>query len=249
MRASIPYLALALSLAGPAASAAQDARVPLRPPAPLIVGGHDFGAPQVATQSEDGPHLHHRIFSAVGSAALGAGIGFFASHLASSDWQDPTRQSNRNAWAVAGGSLGFTVGLSFPVFGRGGGAIERRSVAPLRGRDAITAEQVREASVMNAYEAVRIYRPQWLVARTPDTLGDPVNCTRPVCPPEPGTLRETARVYLDQIHFGDTESLRQINALTISEIRFIEGPAATLRWGTGHNYGVIQVVTVGGRAG
>lgn len=226
--------------------------MPLRTPTPLVVTGHDLAAPPFAqAQSDDGPRLHHRIFSAVGSAALGAGIGFFASQLASSDWQDPTRQSNRNAWAVAGGTLGFTVGLSFPVFGRGGGGgggARPGSVPPLRGRDAITQEQIREASVMNAYEAVRIYRPQWLVARAPDTFGQPINCTQPVCAPEPGTLRETVRVYLDQQSFGRADSLRQINALSIAEIRFIAGPAATLRWGSGHNYGVIQVVTDGGGA-
>ena len=58
-----------------------------------------------------GPQWHHRVLTAFGAAALGAGIGYFASQLARGDWDDGPGQPklNRPVWAAVGGSVGLGV--------------------------------------------------------------------------------------------------------------------------------------------
>ena len=182
-------------------------------------------------QSSDSSGLHHRVFSALGSAALGAGIGFFASQLIRSDWQDGPgqRQLNRPLWAVVGGSLGFTLGFSFPL-SPGIGSVARAAPPLSGGRVAITHEELARATVSDAYELVLLLRPHWLIERPSDTIR--------------GTSGGTIRVYLDDFLLGGANQLRQINAQTIETIRFVSASVATTRWGVGHSYGAIQVVTM-----
>jgi hypothetical protein len=51
------------------------------------------------------------------------------------------------------------------------------------------------------------------------------------------------RVYVDDVSYGNINSLTNLNAGQVKEIRFIKGPDATTRWGTGHMAGVILVTT------
>ena len=119
---------------------------------------------------------------------------------------------------------------SFPISGRAGaaGAYERPSV----GRSVLSIEEIREVTVSDAYDAVRILRPEWLAQRPPDIIGDP----------DSGAIR----VYLDDFRLGGARSLIGLSVDTIDSIRFISAAVATARWGVGHARGVIQVVTTPG---
>lgn len=176
-----------------------------------------------------GPHWHHRVLSAVGGAALGAGIGFFASQVARGDWDDGPGQPqiNRTSWAAVGGSVGFAVGLSFPVVGRGLPEVGA-SVPP---HLIITADEMEEIVAMDAYEAVEVLRPQWLVLRPSSVIGEPPQQTLPV--------------YLDDFRLGDVDDLRGLSVQRIQSIRLISATIATARWGVGNSRGAIQVVTRG----
>jgi hypothetical protein len=183
----------------------------------------------VDTTSSNGSFWDNRFWSALGGAVLGAGVGYFASQLVRSDWDEIPGQSqaNRPAWATVGGSLGLAVGFSFPLSFGGGAAIP--APRAIESRYLITAEQIHGAVVATAYEAVRLFRPEWLVKRLPDIIGQ--------------SSSETMRVYLDDFLFGGIDSLREVNALTIEAIRFVPTSVATARWGVGHSYGAIQVLT------
>ena len=53
---------------------------------------------------------------------------------------------------------------------------------------------------------------------------------------------ERPAVFVDNIRYGDLEVLRDIPLIEIREIRFVSGPDATTRWGTGVVAGVIEVI-------
>ena len=94
-------------------------------------------------------------------------------------------------------------------------------------RDVITLEQVQTTRVDNAYELVRTLHPMWLRKRGSNTVqndGDIV-------------------VYLNDTRMGGPESLRAIEAITITSIRFYGPGPANFRFGTGHHHGAIQVST------
>jgi hypothetical protein len=161
---------------------------------------------------------------------LGAGVGYFASQLARGDWSEGPgqREMNRSLWAAVGGSVGLTLGFSFPILGRGASSMP--VAAPTHRRSILTGEEIREQVVPNVYEAVRLLRPEWLVeAAGPDVIG------------RPETGRKVA--YLDDARLGELDQLRDIHPGSVERVQFVPAAAATARWGVGHNYGVIQVVT------
>lgn len=51
------------------------------------------------------------------------------------------------------------------------------------------------------------------------------------------------KIYVDNVSYGNVESLSNINATQIKEIQYIKATDATTRWGTGHTGGVILVIT------
>lgn len=107
--ASLPAVVVALALLDPGPCLAQTSS-PLR---------HAPAAPGDAEGSHATP-LRSRVFSAVGGAVLGAGLGFFASQVATGDWDEAAGHDvNRPAWAAVGGSIGLAVGFSFPVSWQG----------------------------------------------------------------------------------------------------------------------------------
>jgi hypothetical protein len=226
MRASFLVLvAFVTALLHPAPVGAQQDQT--RPPASVgaAVPAFSLGSvPQAA-----GPTWRHRLLTAVGGAALGAGVGFFASQIARGDWDDGPGQPqiNRASWAAVGGSLGLAAGLSFPLVGRGppemGGSIPPHLI--------ITAEEMEEIVAMDAYEAVEILRPQWLVLRPASVIGEPAQQTLPV--------------YLDDFRLGDADDLRGLSVQRIESIRLVSAAIATARWGVGNSRGAIQVVTRG----
>ncbi len=186
-------------------------------------------AVEPATPNES-PHWHHRVLSALGSAALGAGVGYFASQLVRGDWSEgPGRGEpvNRSMWAAVGGGVGATLGFSFPIFGRGS-SDAAESIRDNR-RSVLTRAEISEHVLSNAYQAIELLRPEWLRQRPPDVWGQ--------------LSAATAVVYLDDQRLGPLSTLRDISVNDIESIRLVSVAEATNRWGTGHNQGVIQITT------
>ena len=98
-------------------------------------------------------------------------------------------------------------------------------------RNLITKTDLEGMEELTAYEAIRRLKPNWLQYRGQAVLT--------------GADRETLRVYVDRIFFGEAESLSTLTVRNIQEIRFLDPRQATLRFGTGHTVGAI-VITTGG---
>lgn len=182
-----------------------------------------------------GSSLHTRLLTALAGGAVGAGLGFFASQVFTSDWDTDTEHDvDRRPWAAVGGSIGFAVGFSFPLSGRGGSAPPVRA-APRGGPPPITADEMDGTGVRTAYEAVELLRPDWLIPRGSHTFRE--------------VATQRIRAYLDDVELGGVEALREVNAHDIASIHFLDTAAATYRWGAGHSHGAILVLTEDGSSG
>jgi hypothetical protein len=102
--------------------------------------------------------------------------------------------------------------------------VEPVSGAPSGPPNVITREQVDYlVGYRTAYELVRVLKPTWLRQRS--TRVDPV------------------RVYLDGMRLGNVRELSNISVESVQEIRYMSGPDATTRFGTGHSGGAIVVIS------
>lgn len=96
-------------------------------------------------------------------------------------------------------------------------------------RNLITSEQIEAAHVATAYDVIVKYRANFLHSRGPNSI-----------------ILKTAKeptVYLDNVEYGLISSLRNIPAVQVAEIRFIEGWDAMTKYGSDHVAGVIQIYT------
>ena len=99
---------------------------------------------------------------------------------------------------------------------------------PSSSSDRIMPSELLDVVADNAYDIVRQLRPQWLRSRGPTSVMEPQG--------------ELPSVYVDNMRYGDLLVLQDIPLAEILEIRFISGPDATTRWGTGVVAGVIEVI-------
>ena len=104
--------------------------------------------------------------------------------------------------------------------------------APRVDRSVITQQEMLEKHFQSAYEAVSALRTNWLQTRGTDSFNTP----------------SQVWVYVDNVKYGDVESLRGIHPSTILNIRHYDANEATARWGIGHGAGVIQVTTLTDRS-
>jgi hypothetical protein len=118
---------------------------------------------------------------------------------------------------------GFSISVLFSSCASSG---ERQ--APTRSSTVIPLDEIQASSASNAYELIQVARPSWLRGRGPTGFRDP-QPTLPV-------------VYFEDISYGSLDSLRGFSTQGIAEIRFIDPPAATMRFGTGHTGGIIQII-------
>ena len=96
-----------------------------------------------------------------------------------------------------------------------------------RRADYITGEEIvaSNASEMTAYDAVARLRPNWLAMHGKATHGS-----------------EYATVYVDGQRYGSVESLRNIQAYQVADIRYYDITQAGARFGVqGGTAGVIEV--------
>lgn len=101
----------------------------------------------------------------------------------------------------------------------------------LSSRELLTADEIAKTSAANAYDAVRMRRPEFLMPRA---RRSPNATTRPAARPV---------VYVNEVYHGDVESLGDILIRDVKEIRYLDPEEATLMYGSDHVAGVINVTT------
>lgn len=106
-------------------------------------------------------------------------------------------------------------------------ACSTTSASRMGSSDVLTRSEIETARASNALELLQQLRPQFLRSRGALSIRDPA-AGHPV-------------VYMNNMRYGDIESLRTIGIEEIDEIHYISAADATTRWGTGHAGGVIQV--------
>ena len=99
--------------------------------------------------------------------------------------------------------------------------------------DVVTGRDIPLAGGTSVFDGLRLLRPTFAVGPRRTTLRDPSG-TVPV-------------VYLDGTRVGDVEILRAMHHSELATMRYLDPPAATIRYGTGHTAGAILVVTHPGR--
>ncbi|MGV3710008.1 MAG: hypothetical protein ACO1Q7_14325 [Gemmatimonas sp.] len=90
----------------------------------------------------------------------------------------------------------------------------------------INRAQILEGSYRTAYDVVQALHPNWLSRRS-QRRGN----------------ADIIWVYVDNSRYGDVNSLRNVQASSINNIRRIDGGTATTRWGLGHGEGVLMIIT------
>lgn len=101
----------------------------------------------------------------------------------------------------------------------------------------LTQEELKDYSTV--LEAVQALRAGWLHERTPLVLA-PRTGTAPANP---------VWVYWDGTRAGDASYLGRISTSQVSRVIRYDARAASVRWGVGHENGVIYVVPAVGSAG
>ncbi len=97
-----------------------------------------------------------------------------------------------------------------------------------RDHGTLTREQIAENHFNTAYDAVEALRSNWLTVRGgADSFQTP----------------SEVLVYMDDVRLGNTDKLREVAASNIYYMRYLDGVAATGRWGVGHSAGVIYIST------
>jgi len=125
------------------------------------------------------------------------------------------------------------VAVSSGCSSSGGNTATGAPRAPSRQQDVITAAEIAEraAEASNALQIVQKLRPQMLTTRGRFSPADSSDAgARP-------------KVVVDGVAYGQIENLVNVNAVSVSEIRYLNATDATTRFGTGYVGGVILVTT------
>ena len=99
------------------------------------------------------------------------------------------------------------------------------------GREVLTAAEIVASRVTDVYQAVLQLRPEFLRRR-------------PIAPPLAQFSTTSIAVYLDDMPYGSTESLRQIPLERVRLIRYLSPTEANLKYGGSHSNGAILVTTL-----
>jgi hypothetical protein len=110
-----------------------------------------------------------------------------------------------------------------------GCATPRSGTKPSSDRNLLLSGEIERTSAVNAYDAVRQRRPEWLRRRGRSSIQN--------------ATADVLVIYLDGARLGSPQTLRSIAAGSILEIRHLDGPDATTRFGTGHAGGALLIRT------
>lgn len=109
-----------------------------------------------------------------------------------------------------------------------------------RNRDKIEVDELRASPSTNLYQLIRSKRPHWLNTRGRATMatvsGTGLDGSAVTATAEPEIV-----VYVDNARFGTHESLRSLQSDDVDMLEYLNGVAATQRFGTGHVHGAIVV--------
>lgn len=92
------------------------------------------------------------------------------------------------------------------------------------GSRVISEAEIQQSTAPNMLELVQQLRPSWIQPRSV-ALG-----------------RGTPTVYVGTQALGQAERLREVDTRNVREVRYLNGPEASSRFGAGVPYGVIQVI-------
>ncbi|HEX9655179.1 MAG TPA: Plug domain-containing protein [bacterium] len=99
-----------------------------------------------------------------------------------------------------------------------------------RSSTVITAEEINSTGATSAHEAIQLLRPHLLQRQHGQRTNVSIS-----------QGRQTAIVYLDGVRYGELESLTEISAFSIAEIRYISSSEATMRFGADHAGGAFLI--------
>ncbi|MFW5950753.1 MAG: hypothetical protein ACOCVZ_01415 [Gemmatimonadota bacterium] len=203
-------------------------------------------AEESAPEEERGS-LWSDVAHAVGGGLVGGWVGYVGAQLTRSDWDKEHNgdfRGQRMTWAAAGvlaGVVGSQVLIrdTRPPIEGPRGAADRR----LPGTH-ITAEEIREASVNNAYELIYYLHREWLIPRgthsfTESAVGRADSSGVRVVSGQP-----KIKVYVNDIRLGGPEAMYQIPADWLTGAEFLDSREATYRYGIGHTHGAIRLSTL-----
>lgn len=94
--------------------------------------------------------------------------------------------------------------------------------------DLIGNWELQELADYNALDAIRRLRPAWLRAGTRPAIAV-------------GQTSSYPRVHLNGVPLGSINELEEIDARDVREMRFLNGPDASTRFGTGYVNGAILI--------
>jgi hypothetical protein len=97
----------------------------------------------------------------------------------------------------------------------------------------ITGQEIAAFPGTDVYHLIRHSRPLWLQTRGP---ADPAP-------------RGGVRVYMDGVALGGVEQLRALPLMGLARVEYMSAPRATLRFGTGHPHGAIELIYAGSPRG
>jgi hypothetical protein len=105
----------------------------------------------------------------------------------------------------------------------------QKQKTPRRDREKIVGEEIAERpAARSAYDVIKVLRPQWLTVRGPTTIMQ---------------QEISVVVYRDGSKLGSVDELNSIPADQIKEMRHLSPSDATLRYGTDHPRGAIEIDT------
>jgi hypothetical protein len=98
--------------------------------------------------------------------------------------------------------------------------------------DVISREEIEgiRNEAVNAYDVVTLLRPRFFKNRMPAQIGE-------------GDWSGGPRAVLDETPYGGVEALKNIELAAIKEIRYLNGPSASMRFGNEFQGGAIIVIT------
>lgn len=102
-----------------------------------------------------------------------------------------------------------------------------RHASPPVNKSMLLLDEIRASGSATAYDVVESLRPMWLRKRGTQSF----------------FFDKDVIVYLDAARLGDRTALREIPAMTVASMRFLDAKDANFRYGQGHPYGAIVVST------
>jgi ABC-type phosphate transport system substrate-binding protein len=94
-------------------------------------------------------------------------------------------------------------------------------------RNQLTREELARANSSNLYDAIAKVRPEWLSSRGPTSVTN--------------STPTSVDVFMNGSMLGNSDFLKQLGVLDVTEVRYWDAASASARFGMGHPRGVIEL--------